>query len=157
MKKKEVKAFMAGVEPDKLPTIKEAKALQETRQRERKVEEAQKPAQETTQPEPTKPEAPDAWKQPPEASKFLPPDLAQKLEQPAPAPQKPRNKRRKHRSSCRLFRPPKKPPRLRHRDTRSAAGGPGINGPQESPRRTPCEGSPEVGRLQRPRITAAGI
>jgi hypothetical protein len=86
MKKKEVEAFMAGVELDKLPTIKEAQALQEARQQERKVIEAQKPVQETTQPAPEKPEAsPDAQKQAPETSKFLPPDLAQKLEEPAPA------------------------------------------------------------------------
>jgi hypothetical protein len=85
MKKKEVEAFMAGVELDKLPTIKEAQALQETRQQDRKVIEAQKPVQETTQPAPAEPEAsPDARKQAPEASKFLPPDLAQKLEEPTP-------------------------------------------------------------------------
>ena len=102
IKKKEVEAFMAGVELDKFPTIKEAQALQETRQRERKLEEAQKPAQETPQPEPAKPveKAPEPGPvaeptaprpidlnaySPKEPSKFLPPELAQKIEPPPPA------------------------------------------------------------------------
>ncbi len=68
LKKKEVDAFMAGIELDKLPTIEEAKALQkEARQREKvKAPEAQKPA--------------------PEASKFLQPAAPEKVEEPAPAP-----------------------------------------------------------------------
>lgn len=37
MKKKEIEAFMTGVELDKLPTIKEAQTLQETRHQERKI------------------------------------------------------------------------------------------------------------------------
>ena len=85
MKKKEIEAFMAGVELDKLPTIKEAQALQETRQQERKVIEAQKPEQETTQPAPATPEAPGRLETGSETSKFLPPDLAQKLEESARA------------------------------------------------------------------------
>lgn len=85
MKKKELEAFMAGVALNQLPTIKEAQALQETRQQERKLSEAQKGPQETTEPAPAKPEAPTvSLNEAPEASKFLPPDLAQKLEKPTP-------------------------------------------------------------------------
>jgi hypothetical protein len=69
LKGKEFKAFMAPLDPAKLPTVEEAKAHQEQ------------------QLATAKPEAPaEAQKQAPEASKFLPPDLAQKLEQPEPAP-----------------------------------------------------------------------
>jgi hypothetical protein len=69
LKGKDYKAFMATVDPATLPTVEEAKAIQD-----------QRPATIT-------PEAPaDAEKQPQEASKFLPPDLAQNLEQPPPAP-----------------------------------------------------------------------
>ena len=69
LKGKDYKAFMAPVDPATLPTVEEAKAIQD-----------QRPATIT-------PEAPaEAQKQPQEASKFLPPDLAQNLEQPPPAP-----------------------------------------------------------------------
>jgi hypothetical protein len=113
MKKKEVEAFMAGVELDKLPTIKEAQALQETRQQERKVFEGQKPVQETTPPAPAKPEAsPDALKQAPEASKFLPHDLAQKLEESAPGLADAQNKTPEASKFLKPVPPPEKPPEV---------------------------------------------
>ena len=71
LKQKDVEAFMAGVELDKLPTIEEAQAIQKQRLAA------------------TKTEAPaEAQKQAPEASKVPPPEPAQKLEQPPPAPAK---------------------------------------------------------------------
>ena len=105
-----------------------------------------------------KPEAPaDAQKQPQEASKFLPPDLAQKLEQPAPAPAD----AQKQAPEASKFLPPvpapEKTPEVPAPEKPPPPEDPELNGPQEGPRRTPCEGSPEMGRLQRPRIKTAGI
>ena len=71
LKQKDVEAFMAGVELDKLPTIEEAKAIQKQRLADAKTE---PPV--------------EAQKQAPEASKLLPPEPAQNLEQPTPAPAK---------------------------------------------------------------------
>jgi hypothetical protein len=69
LKGKPYKAFMASVDQATLPTVEEARATQDQRQAT------------------VKPEAPaEAEKQAPEASKFLPPDLAQQLEPAAPAP-----------------------------------------------------------------------
>jgi len=65
IKGKEFKAFMAPIDQAALPTVEEAKAIHEQRQKETAAK-AGKPA--------------------PEASKFLPPELAQKLASPAPAP-----------------------------------------------------------------------
>lgn len=70
LKGKSYKAFMASVDPATLPTVDEAKVIQEERQ------EAAKTA------------APaEAPKQALEASKFVPPELAQKLEQPSRLPE----------------------------------------------------------------------
>ncbi len=89
LKKKEVDAFMAGIELDKLPTIEEAKALQkEARQREKS--QAPAAAQPEAKPVEKAPEAPlpvDLTLYAPKpASKFLSSELAQKIEPPAPTP-----------------------------------------------------------------------
>ena len=72
LKQKDVEAFMAGVELDKLPTIEEAQAIQKQRLADAKTEPSV-----------------EAQKQAPEASKVPTPEAAQKLEQPQPAPAKP--------------------------------------------------------------------
>jgi len=71
LKQKDVEAFMAGVELDKLPTIEEAQAIQKQRLAAAKTD---IPA--------------EAQKQAPEASKVPPPAAAQQLDQPPPAPAK---------------------------------------------------------------------
>lgn len=78
LKGKEYKAFMASVDRALLPGVDEARALQEAREQARQAAAKVEP--------PAEPQKPA-----PEASKFLPPELAQKLEQPSltsPQPEK---------------------------------------------------------------------
>jgi len=76
LKGKEYKAFMASVDRALLPGVDEARALQEAREQARQAAAKVEP--------PAEPQKPA-----PEASKFLPPELAQKLEQPSLTPPQP--------------------------------------------------------------------
>jgi hypothetical protein len=73
IKGKEFKAFMAPIDQASLPTVDEAKAIHEQRQKETAVKAELRGAE-------------SGAAQGPEASKFLPPELARKLASPAPAP-----------------------------------------------------------------------
>ena len=78
LKGKQYKAFMASVDPAALPSVDEAKAFQEAREQARQAAAKIEPSAE-------------AQKQAPEASKFLTPEAAQKLEPLPPAPPQPEN------------------------------------------------------------------
>jgi len=88
LKKKEIEAFMAGVELDKLPTIEEAKAVQSERRKtvsKSNVAKSDGPAVPDKQPDLSAEASAKGEEKGVEASKFLPPQTIQQQSQPLQA------------------------------------------------------------------------